>query len=79
MTTDAQWTWWLEALAGKRGELTKGDPKSGFYRARKRACALRDGFADVLGGLYLKEEIEDAIPTRQSNQPPVPPAPTVML
>ena len=27
---------------------------------RARAFALRDGFADVLGGMYLREEIDDA-------------------
>ena len=38
-------------------------PWSGYPRRmlqmRARAFALRDGFADVLGGLYLREEIED--------------------
>jgi hypothetical protein len=30
-----------------------------MLQMRARAFALRDGFADVLGGLYLAEEIED--------------------
>jgi hypothetical protein len=34
------WSWWRNALAGNRGELTRGDPKSGFFRDRKRACAI---------------------------------------
>ena len=26
-----QFDWWLDALDGKRGELTRGDPRSGYY------------------------------------------------
>jgi len=37
---------------------------------RARAFCLRDGFADVLGGLYLKEELEDTV---QHAPPPPPP------
>lgn len=33
---------------------------------RARAFALRDGFADVLGGLYLKEEMDDAGPIAEA-------------
>ena len=50
-----------------------------MLQMRARAFALRDGFADVLGGLYLKEEIEDAIPAKQSNQPPIPPTPPAIV
>lgn len=43
---------------------------------RARAFALRDGFADVLGGLYLKEEMDDGGNDRrimsQSAEPPIP-------
>lgn len=37
---------------------------------RARAFCLRDGFADVLGGLYLKEEVEDTV---NAAAPPPPP------
>jgi hypothetical protein len=32
-----------------------------MLQMRARAFALRDIYADVLGGLYLREEIEDAV------------------
>lgn len=42
---------------------------------RARAFCLRDGFADVLGGLYLREEIEDEpAATAALVPPPAPPA-----
>ena len=51
-----------------------------MLQMRARAFALRDGFADVLGGLYLREEIEEpnggARHERQSStrlEPPAPP------
>lgn len=34
------WSWWQGAVAGERGELTRGDPKSGFYRFSDRAVSL---------------------------------------
>jgi len=41
MNGDAQWAWWQNAVAGNRGELTRGNPKSGFYRDRRhRAIAI---------------------------------------
>lgn len=40
---------------------------------RARAFCLRDVFADVLGGMYLREELEDSQPA------PVPPAPPAMI
>lgn len=64
-----QWSWWLAALAGNRGELTRGDPKSGFYRTRdNRAAAIwRDDegtlWADVKPDGYcprLPDEIDEA-------------------
>lgn len=47
-----------------------------MLQMRARAFCLRDGFADVLGGLYLKEEMEDVsnAPVRDQS-PPVPPMP----
>jgi len=51
-----------------------------MLQMRARAFALRDGFADVLGGLYLKEEIEDERAgvardfTPSIPRPPAPPA-----
>lgn len=49
-----------------------------MMKMRARAFALRDGFADVLGGLYLREEIEEdqpveVEPARPMPKPPVPP------
>lgn len=39
-----------------------------MLQMRARAFCLRDGFADVLGGMYLREELED-------DGPPMPPPP----
>jgi hypothetical protein len=64
------------ADAKKAGLWGKGGPWQQFpkrmLQMRARAFALRDGFADVLGGLYLREEIEEAPPR---SAPPAPPAP----
>ncbi|MCP4304176.1 MAG: recombinase RecT [bacterium] len=46
-----------------------------MLQMRARAFALRDGFADVLGGLYLKEELDDAGDMKDVTPIP-PPAPT---
>lgn len=46
-----------------------------MLQMRSRAFTLRDLFADVLGGLYLREEIEDDTPRgseRPSGPPPAP-------
>ncbi len=45
-------------LWGKQGPWQQF-PKR-MLQMRARAFCLRDGFADVLGGLYLREEIEDS-------------------
>lgn len=45
-------------LWGKSGPWTQYSKR--MLQMRARAFALRDGFADVLGGLYLKEELDDA-------------------
>ena len=62
------------ADAKKAGLWGKAGPWQQFpkrmLQMRARAFCLRVGFADVLGGLYLREEIEDAS-TRST-----PPAPT---
>jgi hypothetical protein len=46
---------------------------------RARAFALRDGFADILRGLGIAEEVQDIQPMRdvtpQPHRPPEPPAP----
>jgi hypothetical protein len=56
------------ADAKKAGLWGKQGPWSQFpkrmLQMRARAFALRDGFADVLGGLYLKEEMDDVEPRR---------------
>ena len=62
-------------LWGKQGPWTQYEER--MLQMRARAFTLRDGFADVLGGLYLKEEFDGiegkavSIPT-----PPTPPAPS---
>ena len=67
MGNPEQYIWWQRALAGERGELTRGDPKSGFYRDRSRACAI---WRDENGALQVSvtsgfcprnpDEIDDA-------------------
>jgi hypothetical protein len=64
---DDQWHWWRRALEGERGETTRGEPKSGFYRDRNRACAIwrgEDGklLASVTSGFCPKadDEIDEA-------------------
>lgn len=52
-----------------------------MLQMRARAFALRDVFADVLGGLYIREEIEEASeeqapPATARRAPPPPPAVT---
>lgn len=56
-------------LWGKAGPWTQY-PKR-MLQMRARAFALRDGFADVLGGLHVREEIEEE--TRDQRRPPAPP------
>jgi hypothetical protein len=74
-------------LWGKQGPWQQYDER--MMQMRARGFALRDGFADVLGGLYLREEIEeeriaaarDVTPMREP-PPPMhsaaePPAPAI--
>jgi hypothetical protein len=42
-----------------------------MLQMRSRAFTLRDGFADVLGGLYIKEEMDD-VPIVKDITPPIP-------
>lgn len=74
------------ADAKKAGLWGKGGPWQQFpdrmLSMRARAFALRDGFADVLGGMYLREEIEDqprevTPPSAPAAKlaPPTPPSP----
>jgi hypothetical protein len=63
-------------LWGKQGPWTQFPAR--MLQMRARAFALRDGFADVLGGLYLREEIEDngrAPAPAARISPPAPPEP----
>ena len=46
-----------------------------MLQMRARAFALRDGFADVLGGLYLREELEGSEPGWSAPAPPGGPQP----
>lgn len=62
-------------LWGKQGPWQQFPDR--MLQMRARAFCLRDGFADVLGGLYLKEELDDvgaadAAP-RAAKTPPAPP------
>jgi len=59
-------------LWGKQGPWQ--DYPERMLQMRARAFALRDGFADVLGGIYIKEEVEDETDRRitQSSEPPIP-------
>lgn len=63
--------------AKRAGLWDKAGPWKQFpdrmLQLRARAFALRDGFADVLGGLYLREEVEEG-PMRDVT-PPSPPRP----
>lgn len=73
-----------------RGEFSIGDAKAAglwgkagpwqqyrkrMLQMRARAFALRDGFADVLKGLAIKEEVEDLqiTSTHAREEPPAPP------
>lgn len=66
------------ADAKKAGLWGKAGPWQQFpdrmLQLRARAFALRDGFADVLGGLYIREELDDAQSMRDASPPPPPPA-----
>lgn len=49
-----------------------------MLQMRARGFCLRDGFADVLGGLYIREEIDDELPRQHGHPaPPAPPAPPI--
>jgi hypothetical protein len=64
------------ADAKKAGLWDKQGPWKQFpdrmLQMRARAFALRDGFADVLGGLYLREEMDDQTPMRDVTPPSQP-------
>lgn len=64
------------SLWGKQGPWQQY-PKR-MLAMRARAFALRDGFADVLRGLGIAEEVQDFQPMRNiTPQPPQPPRPPV--
>lgn len=75
------------ADAKKAGLWGKSGPWQQFparmLQMRARAFALRDGFADVLGGLYLKEELDNGgdggttVAPPSIPMPPAPPPPPV--
>src|SRR5215218_8182411 len=64
-------------LLGKAGPWTQFRDR--MLQMRARAFALRDGFADVLGGLYLKEEMDERgeLPDRAPRQISAPASPQV--
>jgi hypothetical protein len=55
-------------LWGKAGPWSEYPQR--MLQMRARAFALRDVFADVLGGLYLREELPDAEEPQGRNPPP---------
>lgn len=68
--------------AKQAGLWGKGGPWSQYparmLQMRARAFCLRDGFADVLGGLYLKEEMDDVqAGVARDVTPPIPVAPPI--
>lgn len=65
-------------LWGKAGPWQQYQER--MLQMRARAFALRDGFADVLGGLYLKEEIDDGRDNEAvvRDEPPAPPEVTTV-
>lgn len=62
--------------ARRAGLLNKDGPWKQYTRRmlqmRARGYALRDGFADVLGGLYIGEEMQDVADTTPNLTPPDP-------
>lgn len=63
-------------LWNKAGPWTDYWPR--MLKMRARAFALRDGFADVLRGLHIAEEVQDIPSIREASHrkaPPVPPVP----
>ncbi len=60
-------------LWGKPGPWS--DYPQRMLQMRARAFALRDGFADVLGGLYVREELEGSEPGWSAPAPPSGPRP----
>lgn len=71
----------VSGLWTKRGRDGQPTPWQQYpkrmLKMRARAFALRDGFADVLKGLAIKEEVEDYSTAAQvvREEPPAPPAP----
>lgn len=63
------------SLWGKQGPWVQYSER--MLQMRARAFALRDGFADVLGGLYLTEELQgtESPAMKDISAPPPPPAP----
>ncbi|TPM89832.1 hypothetical protein [Mesorhizobium sp. B2-1-3A] len=61
------------SLWGKQGPWQQY-PKR-MLAMRARAFALRDGFADVLRGLGIAEEVQDIVQVQDRPQPPRPPVP----
>lgn len=67
----------LWTKTGRNGQPTPWQtyPKR-MLKFRARAFALRDGFADVLKGMHIREEVEDYTHAIQTNEePPAPPPP----
>jgi hypothetical protein len=62
-------------LWGKQGPWQQFPDR--MLQMRARAFTLRDGFADVLGGLYLREELDNGEDRREAQTPPIPPVPQI--
>lgn len=66
----------------KDGSTYEADNDSPWHRypdrmmqMRARAFALRDLFADILGGMHLREELDDEEPAAMAPAPALPPGP----
>src|SRR6185437_4923253 len=61
------------AMAEQARLLQKEGPWQGYpqrmLKMRARSWMIRDGFADVLRGLHLREEVEDYAPVIALSQP----------
>ena len=53
-------------------DIWKKYPKR-MLQMRARAFCLRDTYADVLGGLYIREELDDMDDAPRAPRPPAPP------
>lgn len=65
----------MAQAAGLMGHMGWKNYPRRMLKMRARAFALRDAFADVLGGVRIREEEEDAIPAEYTDLPAEPAKP----